>query len=92
MCKTQAEYKAYQEAVERFFEKEGINCLSATTGESEFSYSPCECCRRPLGGDRYAAKGYHAESNEVFEYSVCTDCLYYAEYGQLDDMTMMDIK
>jgi hypothetical protein len=23
---------------------------------------------------------------------VCTDCMYYLEYGQLDDMTMIDMK
>jgi hypothetical protein len=29
---------------------------------------------------------------EVYEYSVCSDCLYYAEYGCLDDWTMMEIE
>ena len=28
----------------------------------------------------------------IEEYEVCQDCLYYAEYGELDDMTMMDME
>jgi hypothetical protein len=29
---------------------------------------------------------------DILEYEICSDCLYYAEYGCLDDMTMMDIE
>ena len=35
--------------------------------------------------------GFHKELNEIFEFEVCPDCRYYSEYGQLDDMTMMDM-
>lgn len=60
--------------------------------ESYFSWTPCDCCGRPLGGDRYHATGYHRPTNDVYEYEICVDCVYYAEYGQLDDMTMLDIE
>jgi len=45
-----------------------------------------------LSGDRYHCSGYCPESKEVYFYDVCCDCLYYAEYGQLDDVTMMDME
>lgn len=59
--------------------------------ERYFSKRYCECCRRPEGGDRYHATGYNREHNEIREYEVCEDCLYFAEHGCLDDTTMMDI-
>jgi len=60
--------------------------------ESYFSWKPCECCGSHLGGDRVDCNGYNPETQEIYEYSVCIDCEYYAEYGQLDDMTMLEIK
>lgn len=85
------QYERYQKRVERFFEAEGITNLSAE-GEPYFSHSTCNCCKSNLAGDRYDATGYHPESGEVYNYDICSDCVYYAEYGQLDDMTMMDIE
>ena len=90
MSMTKQEYADYEAAVKAFFEKEGINCLS-TDGEAYFSWRHCDCCSRPLGGNRYNAKGYNPTTKEIYEYSVCTECAYYVEYGQLDDMTMMDL-
>jgi len=101
-----SEYKTYQENVESFFKTEGITNLS-TGGEGDcsccgmdlgdqiepsFARTPCECCGSSLGGDRHHATGYNPETKEVTCYSVCIDCLYYAEYGQLDDMTMSDME
>jgi hypothetical protein len=60
--------------------------------EPSFSWRPCDCCHRPLGGNREFATGYNPTTKEVQEYEVCTDCAYYAEYGQLDDTTMMEIE
>ncbi len=88
---TRKDYTEYQEAVAAFFANEGISNLSATDAESSFSWRQCECCGSTLGGDRYECTGYHSTSGDVFEYEVCSDCVYYAEYGQLDDMTMMDM-
>jgi hypothetical protein len=88
---TKQEYKDYEERVARFFDKEGINNLSGDGEWQDFDHRPCECCKRPLGGQREHASGYNPATKEVQEYEICSDCLYYAEYGQLDDMTMMDM-
>lgn len=61
--------------------------------EAFFSWRPCDCCGAHLGGDRYRASGYNRKENRVQVYEeVCTDCIYYAEYGQLDDITMMELE
>ena len=87
------EYKEYERSVAAFFEREGIENLSdkIECEEPYFSWRSCECCGRSLGGDRFDMSGVHKESGEVFDYAVCTDCRYYVTYGQLDDMTMMDM-
>ena len=67
-------------------------------GESWFSSSPCDICNRHLGGDRHPAH-YIAPKNELHpnngttieHLSICVDCVYFMEYGQLDDMTMMEV-
>ena len=91
------DYMEYQKAVNDFFKREGIMNLSPVCNEDEtnepfFSWTPCECCGRPLGGDRETCSGYNPKTKEVYEYDVCLDCVYYAEYGELDDMTMMSIE
>jgi hypothetical protein len=102
---TKKEYADYQSRVEAFFSKEGVNDLAQShradcdCGEScgcydpHFSWQPCECCNRRLGGDRYDCTGYNPTNAEVQgPYSVCTDCLYYATYGKLDDSTMLEVE
>lgn len=89
------EYRAYELAVARFFDREGIANLSTVDGNTEpdFSWGHCECCGSHLGGDRYDCSGFNPTTKEVQgTYSVCPDCVYYAEYGQLDDTTMMEIE
>lgn len=76
---------------------EGDNCPSCNrdreaADEASFSWQPCECCLRPLGGDRYPASGVNTETKDVQEYSVCVDCYYYSAYGRLDDTTMMEVE
>lgn len=96
--KTTADYKEYEQRVAEFFQREGINCLNGmsdaegNTIQDEFSHRPCDCCHRPLSGTRIQANGYNPTTGEIQEYRICTDCEYYAAYGQLDDMTMMDMK
>lgn len=85
----QTDYEAYKKEVDEFFKREGIENLS-TEGEPSFSSWSCDCCGGHLAGDRYNASGYNRKENEVYEYTICQDCMYYAEYGQLDDMTMLD--
>jgi hypothetical protein len=60
--------------------------------EPFFSWRPCECCQRPLGGDREHATGWNPATRKIQEYDICIDCLYYAEYGRLDDMTMLELE
>lgn len=68
--------------------------------EPYFSWRPCECCGTNFGGNRedviawpkdidFKAPGHE---ERLLEFSVCEDCVYYNEYGKLDDMTMMEIE
>lgn len=95
---TKQEYKEYEEAVALFFQKEGLDCLTTSDSEEDgavepyFSWRACDVCCRPEGGDRYDCSGYNPTTDEVQTgYSVCADCLYYVEYGCLDDDTMMSL-
>jgi len=94
---TKEDYAEYERRVASFREKEGIKLHSPIdNGDGEgdpsaFSWTSCECCGRDLGGDRYAIKAGSVRGG-FFVYSVCVDCYYYLEYGQLDDRTMMDLK
>jgi len=60
--------------------------------EPFFSWQPCECCGSSLGGNREHATGYNPTTKEIQAYTVCEDCVYYAEYGRLDDTTMAEIE
>ena len=55
-----AEYEEFQKRFQKFMESEGIQNLSLAFSEGEeaepfFSWEPCECCRRPIGGTRQIA-------------------------------------
>lgn len=89
---TQEQYAAYEATVAAFFTTQGVNSLSASTDiHPFFAASPCECCRTTLAGDRWDALAYHPATKTTIGYSVCYDCLYYVEHGELDDMTMLDM-
>ncbi len=60
--------------------------------EPYFSWSPCDCCNTHEGGNREDATAYNPITKEIFQFTICEDCAYYAEYGRLDDMTMDDIE
>ncbi len=60
--------------------------------EAFFSWHHCDCCRRQQGGDREHATGWNPDEKRVQEYTVCIDCIYFAEYGRLDDTTMMEVE
>lgn len=88
---TRKEYEDYKARVGEFF-SHGLANLSSK-GEPYFSWSSCNCCGNTLGGDRYDCDGYNRATKEVEEYdNICTDCVYFVEYGQLDDTTMMEIE
>jgi len=86
---SQLDYDEFKVRVARFFERENLKIFSSDYNEPYFSHNNCECCNRSLGGDRFDMIGL-TNDNEQFKYEVCSDCLYYNEYGQLDDMTMLD--
>ncbi len=86
-----AEYQEYEARVKAFFDSEGITNLSSIDGESYYSKHLCDCCH-DIAGDREDCNGYNPTTGQIQEYSVCTDCVYYAEYGCLDDKTMLEIE
>ena len=89
---TKAEYADYQATVAEFF-SHGLANLSSKSGETFFSWSPCDVCGTHLGGDREECNGYNTKTKEFEDYDcVCTDCVYYAEYGRLDDQTMIEVE
>lgn len=92
------EYAEYEEAVAAFFQREGIANLSSmydhnTCYEPYFSWQGCECCDRSEGSMVEDCNGYNETTKKVQgPYRICADCVYYAEYGQLDDTTMESIE
>ena len=93
---TREEYEKYQKNVESFFEETGLTNLSPVSDfdgnrKEGFNIGPCPCCGTPLGGTYVDCDGYAPKTREIKEYTVCQDCVWYAEHGQLDDETMMSI-
>ena len=60
-------------------------------GEPHFSWSSCECCGSTLGGDREPAHG-RDKDGAIVHFAICQDCLYFLNYGQLDDASMLKIE
>ncbi len=96
---TKSEYAAFVDSFQAFMEREGLENLSTVCAEDgdspepSFSWSPCHCCGRPLGGNRYECSGYNRAEKAIQDgYSVCQDCVYFAEYGRLDDETMASVE
>lgn len=91
-----SDYIRYQHNVREFFTRDGIENLSIVDNdenqEPHFSWRHCDCCGTTLGGNRYDCNGYNQTTEEIQDgYVVCEDCVYYAEYGWLDDQTMLDV-
>lgn len=59
--------------------------------EPSFSWSACEACGSSLGGNRHPAHGI-MEDGAILHLSICMDCLYFLNYGQLDDASMQEIE
>jgi len=87
---TKKEYQEYVERVVRFIESENIE-VHSETGSSGFMKSPCECCGNHDAGNRETIKAGPC-GGPFFEYDICMDCVYFLEYGQLNDSTMMEIE
>ena len=59
--------------------------------DSSFSWKPCEICGSHLGGNRYPCHAID-DNDDIVHFSACPDCMYYLEYGRLDDLTMAEIE
>jgi hypothetical protein len=90
---TVADYAQYEKAVAKFF---ADNKISGAYGridcdaEPYFSWRACDCCNRRLGGNREVYS--FPTIDDRIQAEICCDCVYYLEYGQLDDMTMLGIE
>lgn len=96
---TGEDYAKYEQAVSRFLHDN--NALPGLHGPSKesreygdpqpyFSWRPCGCCNRSLGGNRSDYEFVRA-NDDVFEAAICDDCVYYLKCGRLDDLTMFEI-
>lgn len=81
------EYKIdFEKALQTLLDNEGLNCLSATGDESFYSHKPCDCCKRPLGGNRTPHNGFNPTEKSVFgDYWLCVDCTLFNAYGELPE-------
>lgn len=102
---TKQDYALYQQTVAQFVADEGISFLSTGTEsnlelseydasynhDAWFSWSPCEMCGCSLGGNREYLFARNA-ADELVQFTICEDCVYYVAYGRLDDMTMQRVE
>ena len=86
--KTAEDYRKYQRTVELFQQEFKLSHLS-TGDNSWYSGDRCDCCNDGDGGERYDLFAHQEGNAEVVSFSVCGDCVYYIEYGKLDDATML---
>lgn len=66
-----------------------------SAGHAEFSWSACDSCGSRLGGSRHAAHGVFesgAMQGKLCHLDVCGDCVQFLNYGQLDDLQMMEME
>jgi len=84
----------WEQRVTAFLRKNNLDTFSREDedSEGEFSWRACECCGSRLGGTRYNVVGYdHKREEIVGPWSICTDCLFYNEYGHIGDGYMVGI-
>jgi hypothetical protein len=96
--KQQAFIDAFTRGMEGIWFFSSGNCADAgcdegCDDEGHFSWSSCDICGSPLGGDRYAAHGIIAESmadaqgeeSTVTHFDVCANCVVFAANGDLPE-------
>lgn len=95
---TSQQYREFQEKFAEFMRVNHFDSLHFTDEEGFFSHMPCDCCnRKKSAGTRYTVTGL-TETNHgvgimsVETFDICQDCVYFAEYGKLDDATMQEIE
>jgi hypothetical protein len=102
---TPEQYAEYQQTIKEFIAGNELSFLSTGTWDYEhdgdtrpenwsdepwFSWRVCECCQSHLGGNREYLYARDAHGDCV-QFTICEDCVYYVNYGRLDDMTMQRI-
>ena len=94
---TKQDYKRYKDAVQSFLIRYNVEIEPYPIQDKDghwhtyFSWYPCDCCNRQLGGDRTECRGL-SHDNQYIDVNLCSDCIYYLCYGVLDDLTMMTIE
>ena len=68
-----------------------VSSIKDEFGEAFFSKQPCECCIRPLGGNRFSYI-FATNNGRIIEANICGDCEHYLAYGDLDDASMEEMK
>lgn len=75
---------------QREYDLEDGQDMDDVPAEPWFSWRPCEVCGDRFGGNR---EHYHGiVDKEIVHGSCCEDCVYYLNYGRLDDTTMLSIE
>lgn len=94
---TKTQYDRYVSKFVKFMTNNGIENLSTITADEhtgewvESGFTRCDVC-----GDRddcHECNGFNRESGEIRgPWDVCSNCVYFAECGKLDDTTMMEVE
>jgi hypothetical protein len=94
--KTKQDYEEYEKTVREFIKRDNLSFISTGTNDGEqdvdpwFSWRSCECCQSGLGGNREYLCAWSGETR--VQYEICEDCVYYHNYGRLDDTTMLRVE
>lgn len=95
---TRTEYAEFQARHLGFKNSYKVQQMSGS-GETVYEFRTCPCClgaadrfELTTGVKLYRGDGARRKRPDVVAMGlVCEECLYYEQYGQLDDMTMLDI-
>lgn len=57
-----------------------------------FSWSSCDVCGNPLGGDRHPAHGFIGgkKDSDLCHFDICQECLFYWANGDIPDDEYLD--
>ena len=85
------QYLEFQKAIAFFQMKNNVRpgCHSPN-GEESFSWLKCDCCGSKLACTRENLTFITNDGGE-FGAEICSDCVYFLEYGCLDDRQMMEM-
>lgn len=65
---------------------------SGTSDEGGISSQGCDICGDSHQQTLYAAHGRDADDASLVHLEICENCVYYMEYGRLDDQTMASVE